>query len=125
MITLPKLDPLAASLNSVPGLARAEVLQLRKLGITSIRNLLMYFPRTYIQHKKVKIEEVKIDTTVTVIGRLKKYQIITPGKFLTIENWTVKDKTGTIVCKQFRNHSYYRSPQWQRQQKGLYQPNSI
>ncbi|MGB3208157.1 MAG: hypothetical protein WBB28_24500, partial [Crinalium sp.] len=62
---------------------------------------------------------------INTILRNKKYQITTPGKFLTIENWTVKDKTGTIVCKQFRNHSYYRSPQWQRQQKGLYQPNSI
>ncbi|MEG4118430.1 ATP-dependent DNA helicase RecG [Microcoleus sp. N9_B4] len=109
------------------GLSRNNCRLLEKLGITSILDLLLYFPRDYIKYRRVKIAGLQIGDSVTIVGKIKKHEIISPPKNprLTIQTLIVKDKTGNIACKRFFNHPYYQSQQWRNEQILMYVNGSI
>ena len=109
------------------GLSKINSRLLKKLGINTIFDLLFYFPRDYIKYKRVKISELKIGDSVTVVGKIKKHEIISPPKNprLTIQTLIVRDKTGNIACKRFFNHPYYQSQQWRNEQNLIYIHQSI
>ncbi|MDF0555936.1 ATP-dependent DNA helicase RecG [Kamptonema sp. UHCC 0994] len=114
-------------IHALPGLSRDNCRLLEKLGITSILDLLLYFPRDYIKYRRVKIAGLQIGDSVTIVGKIKKHEIISPPKNprLTIQTLIVKDKTGNIACKRFFNHTYYQSQQWRNEQNLMYVNGSI
>ncbi|MFB2935541.1 ATP-dependent DNA helicase RecG [Aerosakkonemataceae cyanobacterium BLCC-F154] len=109
------------------GLSRNNCRLLEKLGINTILDLLLYFPRDYIKYRRVKISGLQIGDSATIIGKIKKHEIISPPKNprLTIQTLIVKDKTGSIACKRFFNHPYYQSQQWRNEQISMYVNGSI
>ncbi|CBN53569.1 ATP-dependent DNA helicase RecG [Kamptonema sp. PCC 6506] len=114
-------------IHALPALSRNNCRLLEKLGITSILDLLLYFPRDYIKYRRVKIAGLQIGDSVTIVGKIKKHEIISPPKNprLTIQTLIVKDKTGNIACKRFFNHTYYQSQQWRNEQNLMYVNGSI
>lgn len=96
--------------------------QLKQLNLNNTEELLYYYPREHIVYPKTQINQIKPETTVTVVGILIAHQIITPRNkpLLTLEKWTIKDKTGQITCTQFYNHHYYKSPRWREQKNTRY-----
>ncbi|MBD2484009.1 ATP-dependent DNA helicase RecG [Planktothrix sp. FACHB-1365] len=114
-------------LHHLLGLSKINSRLLKKLGINTIFDLLFYFPRDYIKYQRVKISELKIGDSVTVVGKIKKHEIISPPKNprLTIQTLIVRDKTGNIACKRFFNHPYYQSQQWRNEQNLIYIHQSI
>ena len=102
---------LHSPIHHLSGLNRNHCRLLEKLGITTIFDLLFYFPRDYIKYRRVKISHLEIGDSVTIVGRIGKHEIVTSPKNprLTIQTLIVKDKTGNIPCKRFFNHPYYQS----------------
>ena len=129
MSTFNLLNPMNLHLpiHALPALSRNNCRLLEKLGITSILDLLLYFPRDYIKYRRVKIAGLQIGDSVTIVGKIKKHEIISPPKNprLTIQTLIVKDKTGNIACKRFFNHTYYQSQQWRNEQNLMYVNGSI
>ncbi|MGL4498525.1 MAG: ATP-dependent DNA helicase RecG, partial [Planktothrix sp.] len=109
------------------GLSKINSRLIKKLGINTIFDLLLYFPRDYIKYQRVKISRLTIGDFVTVVGKIKKHEIISPPKNprLTIQTLIVRDKTGNIACKRFFNHPYYQSQQWRNEQNSIYIHQSI
>ena len=129
MSTFNLLNPMNLHLpiHALPALSRNNCRLLEKLGITSILDLLLYFPRDYIKYRRVKIAGLQIGDSVTIVGKIKKHEIISPPKNprLTIQTLIVKDKTGNIAYKRFFNHTYYQSQQWRNEQNLMYVNGSI
>ncbi len=71
---------------------------LKKLGIDTLEDLLLFFPTRYEDRSNIKqIAELKIGETVTVLGFLKDLTLIkTPKKRLTIVKALFVDDTGAI-----------------------------
>lgn len=109
------------------GLSKNNCRSIEQLGINTILDLLLYFPRDYIKYKRVKISGLQIGDSVTIVGRIKKHEITSSPKNprLTIQTLIVKDKTGSIACKRFCNHPYYQSQQWRNEQISMYLNGSI
>ncbi|OKH36217.1 ATP-dependent DNA helicase RecG [[Phormidium ambiguum] IAM M-71] len=118
---------LHSPIHQLPGLSRNNCRLLEQLGINSILDLLLYFPRDYIKYQRVKISSLRIGDSVTIVGKIKKHEIISPPKNprLTIQTIIVNDKTGRIACKRFFNHPYYQTPKWRNEQISLYLHGSI
>lgn len=64
---------------------------------------------------------------MTIVGKIRKHEIVTSPKNLrlTIQTLIVKDKTGNITCKRFFNHPYYQSQQWRNEQSSIYTTGSL
>lgn len=108
---------------------KSSVLQkLQRLGIGTLLDLLHYYPRDHIIYKRVRISQVRMGDTVTIIGRIKSHKIFTArnGR-LTIQTWTIVNKSGTasITCTHFYNHDRYQSHQWRSQQCDFYRTGRI
>ena len=118
---------LHSPIHHLSGLSRNNCRLLKKLGITTIFDLLLYFPRDYIKYRRVKISHLKIGNSVTIVGKIRKHEIVTSPKNprLTIQTLIVKDKTGNITCKRFFNHPYYQSQQWRNEQSSIYTTGSL
>ena len=118
---------LHSPIHLLSGLSRNNCRLLEQLGINSILDLLLYFPRDYIKYQRVKISSLQIGDSVTIVGKIKKHEIISPPKNprLTIQTIIVNDKTGRIACKRFFNHPYYQTQKWRNEQISLYLNGSI
>jgi ATP-dependent DNA helicase RecG len=118
---------LHSPIHLLSGLSRNNCRLLEQLGINTILDLLLYFPRDYIKYQRVKISDLQIGDSVTIVGKIKKHEIISPPKNprLTIQTIIVNDKTGRIACKRFFNHPYYQSQKWRNEQISLYLNGSI
>ncbi|MFB2880620.1 ATP-dependent DNA helicase RecG [Floridanema aerugineum] len=118
---------LHSPIHQLPGLSRNNCRLLEQLGIITILDLLLYFPRDYIKYQRVKISSLQIGDSVTIVGKIKKHEIISPPKNsrLTIQKIIVNDKTGRIPCKRFFNHPYYQTQKWKNEQISLYLHGSI
>ncbi|MFB2895131.1 ATP-dependent DNA helicase RecG [Aerosakkonemataceae cyanobacterium BLCC-F50] len=118
---------LHSPIHLLSGLSRNNCRLLEQLGINTILDLLLYFPRDYIKYQRVKISNLQIGDSVTIVGKIKKHEIISPPKNprLTIQTIIVNDKTGRIAGKRFFNHSYYQTQKWRNEQISLYLHGSI
>jgi ATP-dependent DNA helicase RecG len=118
---------LHSPIHLLSGLSRNNCRLLEQLGIITIFDLLLYFPRDYIKYQRVKISSLQIGDSVTIVGKIKKHEIISPPKNprLTIQTIIVNDKTGRIPCKRFFNHPYYETQKWRNEQISLYLHGSI
>ncbi|WP_288262296.1 ATP-dependent DNA helicase RecG [uncultured Prochlorococcus sp.] len=101
--------------------------KLNELGIFHIKDLINYFPRTYLDYtNRVKIINLKPDNLYTCIGNIKRFYIHKSKKNinLSIMNFVVADETSSIkvtkffLGRRFRSYSFYSS------QKSLYTPGT-
>lgn len=119
------------SLNSDIGLIKSigkiNKNKLNELGIYNIRDIINYFPRTYLDYtNRVKIINLKPDNLYTCIATVKKFYIYkSPNNSnLSIMNIVIFDETSSIkvtkffLGKRFRSYSFFSS------QKSLYIPGT-
>ncbi|MDC2974765.1 ATP-dependent DNA helicase RecG [Prochlorococcus sp. AH-736-K09] len=122
------IDP-TLSINSdislVENVGKVNKKKLNELGIFNIKDLINYFPRTYLDYtNRVKIINLKPDNLYTCIGNIKKFYIYKSQKNsnLSIMNIVISDETSSIrvtkffLGKRFRSYSFFSS------QKSLYAP---
>ncbi len=86
------------------GPRRAKVLE--SLDIVTIKDLLYYFPRKYLDRTSLQvIGDIKIDNEVNIIGRVKSVNLrkMKRGNFLTA---TLADHTGSIRLMWFNGSDY-------------------
>ena len=101
--------------------------KLNELGIFNIKDLINYFPRTYLDYtNRVKIINLRPDNLYTCIANVKKFYIYKSNKNsnLSIMNIVICDETSSIkvtkffLGKRFRSYSFFSS------QKSLYMPGT-
>jgi ATP-dependent DNA helicase RecG len=92
--------------------------KLNELGIFYIKDLINYYPRTYLDYSnRVKIINLKPDNLYTCIANIKRFYIYksTKNSNLSIMNFVVFDETSSIkvtkflLGKRFRSYSFFAS----------------
>ena len=119
------------SLNSdialIKSIGKINKNKLNELGIYNIKDIINYFPRTYLDYtNRVKIINLKPDNLYTCIATIKKFYIYkSPNNSnLSIMNIVIFDETSSIkvtkffLGKRFRSYSFFSS------QKSLYIPGT-
>ena len=119
------------SLNSdislIKSIGKINKNKLNELGIYNIKDIINYFPRTYLDYtNRVKIINLKRDNLYTCIATIKKFYIYkSPNNSnLSIMNIVIFDETSSIkvtkffLGKRFRSYSFFSS------QKSLYMPGT-
>ena len=119
------------SLNSdislIKSIGKINKNKLNGLGIYNIKDIINYFPRTYLDYtNRVKIINLKPDNLYTCIATVKKFYIYkSPNNSnLSIMNIVIFDETSSIkvtkffLGKRFRTYSFFSS------QKSLYIPGT-
>lgn len=119
------------SLNSdislIKSIGKINKNKLNELGIYNIKDMISYFPRTYLDYtNRVKIINLKPNNLYTCIATVKKFYIYkSPNNSnLSIMNIVIFDETSSIkvtkffLGKRFRSYSFFSS------QKSLYIPGT-
>lgn len=94
--------------------------RLAKLGLWTVRDVLYYYPRDYIDYaKQVKIAKLTPGETVTVVGTVRKVNCFTSPRNtkLTIFELILDDGSGRMKLNRFYAGSRYSQVSWQQQQK--------
>ena len=97
--------------------------KLNELGVFNIKDLINYFPRTYLDYtNKVKIINLKPDNLYTCIANIKRFYIYksTKNSNLSIMNLIVSDETSSIKVTKFFLGRRFRSYSFFSSQKSLY-----
>ncbi|ABB49824.1 ATP-dependent DNA helicase RecG [Prochlorococcus marinus str. MIT 9312] len=97
--------------------------KLNELGIFHIKDLINYFPRTYLDYtNRVKIINLKPDNLYTCIVNIKRFYIhkSTKNSNLSIMNFVVSDETSSIKVTKFLLGRRFRSYSFFSSQKSLY-----
>ena len=83
---------------------RAEALS--EVGVETVRDLLYYFPRRYLDRTTVKqISELRVGDEAVVVGRVKSHSVKSARK-RKFYNLVVMDASGQINCVWFRGISW-------------------
>ena len=101
--------------------------KLNELGIFQIKDLINYFPRTYLDYtNRVKIINLKPDNLYTCIANVKRFYIHKSKKNsnLSIMNFVVSDETSSIKVTKFFLGRKFRSYSFFASQKSLYTPGT-
>ncbi len=101
--------------------------KLNELGIFNIKDLINYFPRTYLDYtNRVKIMNLKPDNLYTCIANIKRFYIYKSKKNsnLSIMNFVVSDETSSIKVTKFLLGRRFRSYSFFSSQKSLYTPGT-
>lgn len=101
--------------------------RLAKLGIYTVRDLLYYYPRDYLDYaREVNIRDLEPGETVTLMGTVKSCTCFSSPRNdkLTIFELVVRDRTGQIKLSRFYPGSRYRNRSWQEQQKRQFPPGT-
>ncbi|MDJ1184208.1 ATP-dependent DNA helicase RecG [Roseofilum casamattae] len=115
-------------LSEVPGISTHHARQLGKLGLTTVRELLFYYPRNHADYaSQVAIAELEPGETVTVVGEVKRVSCFSSprNKKLTILEIILRDNTGQLKLSRFFAGAYFSSRGWQEGQKRNYPVRSI
>ena len=114
------------SLSRFAGITDTETRQLKKLNLTTIADLLHYYPRKHVFFKRTRIKDIRIGDNVTLVGKIVSHDLMNSRKGgLTLQIWRIRDKTGRVTCTRFHNHPRYKSKQWREQQHQAYPPDAI
>lgn len=111
------------SLNRLSSVGEKKAQLLKRLGLTTVRDVLFYYPRDYIDYaRQVKIAELIAGETVTIMGTVKRCNYFTSPKNqqLTIFELVLRDSTGSIKLNRFYAGSRFASRGWQEHQKRIY-----
>jgi ATP-dependent DNA helicase RecG len=115
-------------LNNVPEIGRSKGQYLAKLGLYTVRDLLFYYPRDYIDYaRQVNISELMDGETVTLVGTVKRCNCFTSpkNKKLTILEILLKDKTGQIRLNRFFAGTRYSNRGWHETLKQRYSEGAV
>lgn len=94
------------ALTSIKGVGPGRERQLHKLGITSVNNLLTYFPRSYEDRRKIyTVRDLLADMTGGVVGLVMSVQEKRPRPRLSILEITITDNSGSLKIVLF-NQGY-------------------
>lgn len=94
------------ALTSIKGVGPGRERQLHKLGITSVSNLLTYFPRSYEDRRKIyTVRDLLPDMTGGVVGIVMSVQEKRPRPRLSILEITITDNSGSLKIVLF-NQGY-------------------
>jgi ATP-dependent DNA helicase RecG len=88
---------LRARVTAVPGVGPSQEAKLRRLGIHTVQDLLLYFPREHHDYSKLeKIATIPLEQVVTIMGMIWEVQNVrsASGRVRTIAR--VSDETGQI-----------------------------
>jgi len=98
------------------------LVQLRRSGIKTLRELLYNFPRAYSTIVPKQIKEAQSGETVCVLGTVQSHTILDSPQIaaLTIQRWVVQDNSGTVGGSQFFSHSHQKSAVWRTAQHQKY-----
>ncbi|HIK11483.1 MAG TPA: ATP-dependent DNA helicase RecG [Oscillatoriaceae cyanobacterium M33_DOE_052] len=116
------------ALTQVSGIGAKSGEQLAKLGLYTVRDLLFYYPRDYIDYKRqVKIRDLEAGETVTIVGTVKRCNCFTSpkNKKLTILELVLKDTTGQIRLSRFYAGRFNSTRSWQEIQRRQYPVGSL
>ena len=124
--------PIKLSLNDSVSLLKAvsvrQKLLLNRLGIETIRDLLLYYPRDHLDYaRQVNIKDLQAGETVTIIGNVKKCDCFSSpkNKKLTIFNVVIRDRTGEVKISRFFAGNYYSNRGWQQKMKRMYPRGAV
>ena len=118
---------LKSDISLIKSIGKINKNKLNELGIYNIKDIINYFPRTYLDYtNRVKIINLKPDNLYTCIATVKKFYIYkSPNNSnLSIMNIVIFDETSSIkvtkffLGKRFRSYSFFSS------QKSLYIPGT-
>ncbi len=112
----------------LPGVGPKSAEKLAKLGLSTVRDLLYYYPRDHIDYaRQVHITDLTEGETVTLIVTVRRCTAFTSPRNpkLTIMEWVVKDSTGQLKLSRFYAGTRYSSRSWQEQQKRQYPVGAV
>ncbi|UCF71364.1 MAG: ATP-dependent DNA helicase RecG [candidate division WOR-3 bacterium] len=93
---------LGSPVQYVKGIGPKRAACLARIGVETVRDLLLLVPRRYIDYSTVfKIRDVKIDDEATVIGRIKHVSARQTRNRTNLVTALLSDSTGSIVLKWF------------------------
>lgn len=99
--------------------------KLAQLGLWTVRDLLFYYPRDYLDYaKQVNIRELEPGEMATLVATVKRCNCFTSprNRKLTIFELTVRDASGQLKMNRFYAGNRFASRGWQEQQKRMYAP---
>jgi ATP-dependent DNA helicase RecG len=123
----PRLS-LELSLSQLWGIGPRSAERLAKLGLYSVRDLLFYYPRDYIDYaRQVRIEDLEPGETVTLVVTVRRSNCFSSPKNpkLTIFELTVKDATGQLKISRFYAGDRFRNRGWQEKQLKQYPAGAV
>jgi ATP-dependent DNA helicase RecG len=112
----------------LPGIGVKNAEKLAKLGLSTVRDILYYYPRDYMDYaRQVSIRDLEPGQTVTLVATVKKCNCFSSPRNakLTIFELVIKDATGQLKLNRFYPGTRFRSPAWQNQQKRMYPPGAV
>ncbi|HTL88706.1 MAG TPA: DNA helicase RecG, partial [Leptolyngbya sp.] len=114
----PRDIPLTQAITYLPGIGAKNAEKLAKLGIYYVRDVLYYYPRDHIDYaKQVKIRELEVGETVTIVATIKSCNVFTSPRNnkLTILELTLQDSSGQMKISRFFMGSRFTNRGWQEQ----------
>jgi ATP-dependent DNA helicase RecG len=123
--SIPKLEQ---KLIDLPSIGYKQAIQLSRLNLYTIKDLLFYYPRDHIDYaRQVKIQELQAGETVTIVATVKRCNcFVSPkNKKLMIFELFVRDNTGQLKLSRFYAGSRYTSHTWQETLKRRYPIGSL
>ena len=120
--------PLDKPLTHLKGIGAYKAEKLAKLGLLSLRDVLFYYPRDYIDYaRQVKIKDLVPGETVTLVATVKKCSCFNSPRNakLTIFEMTVYDSSSRLKISRFLAGTHFRSRGWQERQKRLYPSGTV
>ncbi|MBV6621606.1 MAG: ATP-dependent DNA helicase RecG [Rivularia sp. (in: Bacteria)] len=116
----PELDK---KLSDLPEIGFKRASKLYRLGLSTVRDLLYYFPRDHIDYaNQVCIAELQAGETVTLVATVKRCNCFSSpkNKKLTILEIQLKDNSGLLRISRFYAGNRYSSRGWQESIKRRY-----
>ena len=129
-VILKKIDSslsLDSDISLIKNVGKVYKNKLNELGVFNIKDLIDYFPRTYLDYtNRVKIINLKPDNLYTCIANIKRFYIHKSKKNsnLSIMNFVVSDETSSIKVTKFFLGRRFRSYSFFTSQKSLYTPGT-
>ncbi len=118
---------LDSDITLIKSIGKVNKNKLNELGIFNIKDLINYFPRTYLDYtNRVKIINLKPDNLYTCIATIKKFYIYKSqnNNNLSIMNIVIFDETSSIKVTKFFLGRRFRSYSFFSSQKSLYIPGT-
>jgi ATP-dependent DNA helicase RecG len=133
--TTPLIEPgrkaavtLDQTVTYLPGIGAKNAEKLAKLGLYTVRDILYYYPRDYMDYaRQVSIRDLEPGQTVTLVATVKSCNCFSSPRNakLSIFELVIKDHSGQLKLCRFYPGTRFRSPAWQQQQKRMYPPGAI
>lgn len=94
---------LDSSIRELKGIGSKTELLFQNLGVYTIRDILLHFPREYQRYEQPKkINELSVGKRFAVIGRITKTPLVRRGGSMAVTTTTIADETGNLALVWFR-----------------------